>query len=283
MQHIEFYSDYRQFLKEYYEDHKKRYSFFSYRYFCQKSGISSPALFKEVVSGHRNLTPKTTEMFVKGLNLTEQDARYFRLLVQLNQSENELDKIQILENLRGLRKKIDQKQVPLDLYEYYMTWYYPVIRELACLSDWHEDFRSLARSVSPPIKKSEARSAIDFLVKRGFLTKDTDGRYHQSDPAITTGSEVTSVAIRSFNEVMAQKGVEAIRKFPPSQRDIRTVIAGISDKSYPLIKEEIREFIARVVRIVDDDKTSNRAYSLNLQLFPVSQDPENGASSDEEQ
>lgn len=281
MQHIEFYTDYRKFLQDYYDDHKRRFAFFSYRYFCQKSGIRSPALFKEVVCGHRNLTSKTTEYFIKGLGLTERDAAYFRGLVQLNQSDNEQDKINIIEHLRGLRKKVDQKNVPLDGYDFYNTWYIPILRELACCISWNDDYRILARSVFPAIKKSEAREAVSFLVKKGFLHRNDNGTYIQRDPAITTGSEVTSVAIRAFNELMAHKGAEAIQHFPATQRDVRTVIAGVSATGYRQIKEEIREFVARVVRIVDDDTPADRVYSLNLQFFPVSQNDPGGDPSHE--
>jgi uncharacterized protein (TIGR02147 family) len=227
------------------------------------------ALYKDVASGKRNLTERSTAAFIKGMGLTEHDASYFRTLVHFNQTENEAEKVQVLEQLRGLRKKVKQETVPLDLYEYYSTWYFPVVRELACLLDWKDDIKLLAQSVVPSIKKSEAKRAISFLLEKGFLKVDENGRYRQIHPAITTGSEVSSLAIRGFNEIMAKKGGDSIRTVPPSERDVRTVVAGVSKKSFGLIKEEIREFISRVVRLVDDDKESDRVYALNLQLFPL--------------
>jgi uncharacterized protein (TIGR02147 family) len=270
MERIDFYTDYRKFLKDYYSAQKKAYHYFSYRYFCNKAGISSPALFKEVVAGKRNLTDRTTVAFIKGMGLSDGDASYFRTLVRFNQTENEQEKVRVLEQLRGLRRKVSRQLVPLDLYEYYTTWYFPVIRELACVLDWKGDFNQLARVVSPPIKKSEAKTAIGFLVDKGFLTVGALGRYQQTRPALTTGSEVSSMAIRTFNEIMAKKGLESIRQVPPHERDVRTVVAGVSKKSYGLIKEEIRDFISRVVRIVDDDKASDMVYAVNLQFFPLS-------------
>jgi uncharacterized protein (TIGR02147 family) len=117
---------------------------------------------------------------------------------------------------------------------------------------------------------TEAKNAIDFLIAKGFLKVNVHGRYRQTNPAITTGNEVSSPAIRAFNEIMAKRGVEAIRQIPPSERDIRTVIAGVSQKSYGLIKNEIREFVSRVVRLVDDDKESDRVYAINVQFIPLS-------------
>lgn len=270
MERIKFYSDYRLFLKDFYSEQKRRHNFFSYRYFSQKAGVTSPALFKEVVDGVRNLTEKTTECFIKGLGLAGNDAAYFRALVHFNQTENEQEKLVALERLRGLRGRVKQEVVPIDLYEYFSTWYYPVVRELACLFDWKNDYHALARAVVPPIKKAEAQKAVGFLLEKGFLGIDELGRYVQTHPALSTGSEVSSLAIRAFNELMIKRGEDALKEIPPAERDIRSLVVGISARSYSLIKEEIREFVSHVVRIVDDDKTSDRVYGISFQFFPLS-------------
>ncbi|HEX2955765.1 MAG TPA: TIGR02147 family protein [Chitinispirillaceae bacterium] len=279
MKRIEYYHDYREYLKEYYDEQKFRSSHFSYRYFCNKAGISSPALFKEVVEGHRNLTERTTEAFIKGLGLTELDANYFRTLVHFNQTENQQEKNLILEQLRGLRRKVKQQVVPKNLHEFYSHWYYPALRELACIVDWHDDAAFLGDLLEPPVSATEAQDALTYLIANGFIKKNYSGRYEQSDPAITTGSEVISDAVRLFNETLARKGADSVQNFPPAERDVRAVVAGISRKSYLLIKEELRDFISRMIRITDDDNEPDRVYSLSVQLFPLSKRPPDGDAS----
>jgi uncharacterized protein (TIGR02147 family) len=283
MERIEFYTDYRQYLQDFYNEKKRKHSYFSYRYFCQKAGLSSTGLYKEVISGQRNLTDRTVEAFIKGLGLNENDASFFRTLVHFNQTENEQEKIHALERLHGLRRRVSQEIIPLDLYEYFSTWYYPVLRELACMIDWKGNYRVLAQSVIPPIKKTEAEQAMKFLFEKGFLKIDEHGNHVQTNPALSTGSEVSSIALRAFNEIMVKKGAEAIRQFPPNERDVRTVIIGASKDCYQHIKEEIREFVSRVVRLVDDDAASDTVYSLNLQLFPLSKSITEGATSHEDE
>jgi uncharacterized protein (TIGR02147 family) len=276
MKRIEYYTDYREYLREYYEEQKARFPYFSYRYFCNKSGITSPALFKEVVAGRRNLTERTTESFIKGLGLSELDANYFRALVHFNQTDNEQEKSLIFEQLRGLRRKVKQQLVPKNLYQYYSNWYYPALRELACIIDWRDDVAFLADLLEPSITETEAREALEYLKENGFIRKKLSGRYEQSDPAITTGNEVISDAVRKYNETLAHKGADSVQNFPPTERDVRAVVAGISRKSYLLLKEEIRDFISRTIRIVDDDIEADRVYSLNVQLFPLSKRPPTG-------
>ncbi len=270
MERIETYTDYRLFLRDFYKDRKKRFPFFSYRYFCLKAGLKSPAIFKEVVDGKRNLTSKMLPLFIKGMDLSPIDTNYFVALVHFNQSRSMEEKTQYLEQMQAVKRKIPQEIVPIDKYELYSKWYLLVLRELACIIPWKGDYGMLARSVNPPISRSEAREGITFLVQKGFLEVGEDGSCMQTNQAITSGSEVASIGIRNFNERMTRRGADAIRTFSQSVRDIRTMIIGISAESYPMIKHEIREFMDRVAQIVDNDRGSDRVYNLGVQMFPVS-------------
>jgi uncharacterized protein (TIGR02147 family) len=270
MERIETYTDYRHFLRDFYEDRKKRLPIFSYRYFCIKAGLKSPTLFKEIVDGKRNITTKTLPGFIKGLGLTPLDAQYFSALVHFNQSKSTEEKTQYLEQMRNLKRKVPRDIVPIDQYSFYSRWYYLVLRELVCIYPWNGDYGKLAKAVNPPIKKSEAQEGVKFLLAKGFLTVDESGKFIQTKKALTSGSEVSSIGIRNFNEMMARRGVEAIHQFSASVRDIRTIVVGISPESYSLIKEEIREFMDRVAKIVDNDPRSDTVYNLGIQLFPLS-------------
>jgi uncharacterized protein (TIGR02147 family) len=270
MERLETYTDYRHYLKDYYEDRKKRIPVFSYRYFCLKAGIKSPTLFKEIVAGQRNLTSQTIPKFIKALDLGQIDAQYFIALVRFNQSKSMAEKTHFLEQMNALKRKVPREVVPIDHYAFYSRWYLLVLRELACIYPWNGDFGVLAKAVNPPIKKSEAQEGIRFLLQKGFLKVNDRGDYVQTKRAITSGSEVTSIGIRAFNERMARRGAEAVNEFPQALRDVRTMVVGISEESYPLIKHEIREFMDRVARIVDGDPKSDRVYNLGVQLFPLS-------------
>ena len=60
MNQIYEYSDYRQFVKDYYLENKARNHAFSLRYLAQKAGINSSAFFKFLMEGKRNLTKTAT-------------------------------------------------------------------------------------------------------------------------------------------------------------------------------------------------------------------------------
>jgi len=297
---IAFYDNYRVFLCDYYEWHKKNSVCFSFRYFAQKAGLTSPSHFREVMNGKRKLTAKTLPLFIKGLGLKEHEALYFKLLVQFNQSQNPREKQKFLDSLLELKHKecnpaqpecnmkgciasknicgrsvcLQNKQlktvIPLDHFDYYAQWYNVVIRELACTFNWHDDYALLAKSVIPPIKKSQARESVAFLVQKGFLKKNSDGTYVQTNPLITSGAELNSLAIRTYNKKMTQLAEYALDQFSGEERDIQSMTVGVSSKGYALMKKEIKYFLDRIAHIAIDDTQSDQVYNVNVHIFPLS-------------
>ncbi len=270
MIHIEQYDNYRKFLKDFYEDAKKTSSYFSYRYFCNKSGINSPTFYKSVVNGDRNLTPKTIVSFIKGLDLNPKDAKFFTALVHFTQAKTYQDKQAYLDQMRGLLPKIKEKVLPIDYHAYYSHWYNIAVRELACLLDWQDDYLLLAKAVFPPIKKREAQQAVKLLIKLGMLKKLKNGRYIQSDQHISSQAEISSLAIRNVNKQLSEMGNQALDTVPPSKRDISSITLGLSEKSYALLKDEIQHFMERVRLIVNYEEKADKVYNINVHMFPLS-------------
>lgn len=271
MEPIQNYTDYRAYLRDFYRDRKKLRRGYSYRTFCKAAGITSPSLYKEIAEGKRNLTDNYLPFFIKGMHLNDRDAKFFKALVKLGHAKSDRETLEQLEILRGLKPSVRQKMVRPGQFEYYSRWYNSVIREMACSMKWKGDYAALANAVSPRITKKEARESVELLLKLGFIRNNGDGSYSQADPAITTGSEVMSVVVRKLNEDLAGLGKEAIQKFPPTKRDISSIVIGASEESYGLIKREIKEFKQRICNIVDDNKVTDRVYSINVQLFPLSE------------
>jgi len=268
MKRIEHYENYRDFLKDYFEEKKKTSSFFSSRYFCRKAGLSSPSLYQEVVEGRRNLTQRTIPAFVKGLGLTDKDAAFFNTLVHYNQSKTPQEAEIFLEQLRKMRQKVKTSVVPEDHHEYYSKWHHTAIRELACLINWGDDYEKLSLSLNPPITKKEAKDSVELLLKLGFIVKKK-GKYYQSNPAITTGTEAVSSSIRNVNKQLCELGMRALDVFERDERYISNMTIGISRAAYEQIVQEVGEFNDRVRRIVNDDKESETVYNINFQMFPL--------------
>jgi uncharacterized protein (TIGR02147 family) len=273
MKRIEQYDNYREFLTDWFEDHKARFRFFSNRYFCRKAGIKSPSLFSEVVKGSRNLTDLTIEKFIKGLALTDGDAAFFKILVHLNQSQDPKERDLYTTELRKFRDKVAKEVIPAEHYEYYSRWYHPVLRELACIVDWDDDYGKLASLVNPAVRGKEVRESIEMLLRLGFIIKDEHGRYRQHTPSISSGNHIHAAGIRNLNREFADMASGAIEKYTPEERHISSMTIGISSDAYRKLGQEIEEFRDRVRRIVFEDAGSDRVYTLNMHLFPLTRKP----------
>lgn len=267
MKRIEEYDNYREFLSDFIADRKKRFAFFSNRYFCRKAGISSPSLCREVISGKRNLTEKTIAAFSRGMDLTERDTLFFRLLVRFNQSKTIDEQAIYLAELKQFRKKVTTSYIPADSFAYYEHWYHPAIRELASLLDWNDDYELLARSLEPQITPVAAKKSVDLLIKLGFLARQKDGRYKQTAPAIASGNNVTGV--RSLNRQFGELGIAAIENIPVDDRYISSMTVGITRKTYKTLEKEIEAFKDRLRSIVEEQDEAEAVYNLNLHLFPL--------------
>ena len=272
MKSILAYIDYRRYLRDFYEEKKQTTRFFSTRYFAQKAGLSSASFLREVIDGKKNLGKKSVDKFILALGLTGKEARFFKHLVFFNQAvgaDEKQDHYAVLLSLMNSVKEFQLTVLQLRVYNY---WYVPVIRELACIMDFKDDFTLLANAVYPTITTSEAKSAVKLLVRLKMLRKLENGRYEQCSRAVQAKSELDAMAIMNFTRAMSEKAINALVTLPKDERNFSTVTCGMSRSCYELILAETSAFKDRVVAIINNDARTrtDRVYQFNFQIFPVS-------------
>lgn len=263
------YIDYRKFLKDFYTESKETKKYFSYRYFAQKAKLNSPILLKMVMDGKRNLSRKSIDQFISGINLKEKEALYFRTLVLFNQSESTLEKQEHYRTLRSLYKMVPQHLIEDEQFEYFDKWYFSVLREGMCHGDFQDDWEYIATCVRPEISAQEAKEAVKWLLEHKFLKKNKSGLYEQQQRAITTKSEVLSFIVRNFNRKMILLAEQSLDNFSIKTRFSTGVTIGLNAEAYNILLGEIEAFRDHVVQLVNSLDEADRVYQLNLQLFPL--------------
>jgi uncharacterized protein (TIGR02147 family) len=162
------YSDYRQFLKEYYESHKALNPAFSYRYLAQKAGVNSAPFFKFILEGKRNLTKATILKTCIALKLNDREAEYFENLVFFNQAKTVAEKNHFFARLVEKQRHRNVAKIKEHQLEYFSEWYHCIVRELVCLQDFNDDYARLARRLFPVITPREAEKSVRFCWNSGF-------------------------------------------------------------------------------------------------------------------
>ena len=262
------YSDYRQFLRDYYEQHKAVNPSFSYRYLSQKAGINSAPFFKFIIEGKRNLTKATILKTCVGLKLSDREAEYFENLVFFNQGKTIAEKNYYFERLVETQRHRSVAKIREDQFEYFTEWYHCVIREAVCMIDFKEDYAMLAKFLHPPITSKEAAKSVKLLLNLGFLKK-VDNRYYQSDPVLSTGYGLVSHQLINFQIMMLNKAIVAFDHCKKEERLTSATTIAVSRQTYDKMVRKLRAVRAELLELARCDTDPERVYELTINLFPL--------------
>lgn len=264
------YSDYRVFLRDFYKEKKSSSPSFSYQVIANKTGFKSKSFFPQVLQGKRNLSEESIFALKKILNLNEKEFSYFKTMIAFNQAQDHERKNHFYKKLLELNIHVDSKLIMETKHAFYSQWYHNTIRELISFFDFKEDYVILGKTVKPAISPSQAKDSVDLLLKLGLIAKTKNG-YIQTDPDITTGDTVTSLAVETFHIQNLKLAAESIKSYSADERDVSCIVAGLSEEGVRIIKEELRFFRKRLIALMNQHKKADRVYHLNMQLFPTTE------------
>lgn len=264
------YKDYRQFLRDWYAAAKKRRGAFSLRAFSLKAGFAAPNFFKLIMDGDRNLTENSLPKFMKGLGFNKQEQEFFRNLVFFNQAETHEKKDYYYRNLLQSRKFNRLKPLERTQYEFYSTWFYPVVRELAASKHCDGTAEWVARRISPPISVEQAERAVAVLERLGLIERTGQNRWRQTDNLVSTGPEVSSVILMNYHRNLLQLAAERLGEIPAPERDVSALTLGVSRERIPELKRMIQNFRQEVLKFISLDERPDMVTQLDIQMFPVS-------------
>jgi uncharacterized protein (TIGR02147 family) len=263
------YSDYRKYLRDYYQDQKARDRNFTVRYIAEKVGFKSASFFCQLMNGRSNMSTELINKFCLFLNFDKKESAYFESLVNYNQAKNHIQKKKLFENIISF-KQSKVRMIDANLYEFYDKWYYNAIRELLYFYPFSGDYHKLAKVLNPAISPAEARTAIALLLTWGLVRKDESGRYVRSDnQSITTGMAAESFYINNFQHAVLDLAKGSLDRFPRSERSLSTLTMSLSSGAYQKVESEIHLFRQRLLSIAEADLHEERVYQMNIQLFPV--------------
>jgi len=263
--------NYREYLREYYNEQKAQRRNFSYRAFSEKAGIAAPSFLFHVIEGKRNLTKVTVTKISQAISHNRDEAEFFENLVFFNQAHSITEKTIYYSRLVEIRRPFEIETIPKDRFEYYSCWYHSVIREVVIFFDFQDDFDRLGSFLVPPIKGSEAKRSIRLLERLGFIERDSNGLYHQSQNLINVkvGTEHAFI-IEKYQSEMLQVALKAYDAVPVPNRMTSSTTFSISPDTFDLFKLRLRELQHQLMEMARIDENPGTAYQLTLNLFPVS-------------
>ena len=261
------YRDYHLYLQDYY-DERKRLGAFSWREFCRKAGFSSPNFLKLVSMGQSKLSKIKASQVAKSMGLVDYEEEYFYQLVAFGNAENNESQRTAFLEMQRIALEHQVRVVEKDAFQYYESWKYPVIRELAPLMPGATP-RDLAEECKEYVSAEEISDVLDFLVKAGFLKKEDNGAYTQTAQTIIGSKEALPIAIRAMHKEMAIMAARAVDRYSANERFFNGVTLSVNQDAYNRIVEEIKACCKKVVAIANENSTFDQVCRINFQFFPL--------------
>ena len=262
------YTDYCSYLRDFYNERRKKYPFFSYRYFSRKAGLDAGNLVK-ILQGKRHLSAAGVKRFIEYAKFSNREAKYFETLVQFKKAKREQDNKVLFEKLMAIQR-IDPCRLEPMQYEFYREWYHTAILALLHIAPFKGNYKTLASLLNPAITIKQAKESCELLTGLNLVRRETDGTFVPTSSMITTGERWKSIAIRAFQEQSIRLAGEAFDRYPQGERDISTVTIAVSRDDMDEIRRVTSEYRRTVLQIASASDRADRVYQLNIQLFPLS-------------
>lgn len=267
MRPITEYQDYREYMRDFYAEHKKN-SYFTWRKFASLAGFASPAYLKLVSDGKTSLSKPGIAKVARAMGLEGFDYTYFTLLVKFGNAKNDSEKESALRELEREARINKIRIVDADAFRYYENPAYPIIRELAPLMP-NASFGEIASKVKHEITAAQVRDILQFLVKADLLKKNDDGTYEQTQKAVKGSKETIPLVIRTMNRKMSELAFQSIAKDSVEERNFSGITMGINKSVYDRITKEIDIFRKKIIDIANECRDIDQVYQMNLQVFPL--------------
>lgn len=262
------YTDYRQYIADYYADRKAKTAF-SWQEFAKTAGFSSPVYLKYVSEGRFNLSAEAAVRTAQAMHLADYEREFFVKMVELGHAKNDDEKRAAFSKMVSIAESRKAKIVDGESFRFFEDWKNPVLRELAPAMPGAKPL-AMARACRPEVSAAEVSESLSFLVKANLLQKDKDGNYAQTDKVVTTGPmEFTPLAVRGLHRQMGEFALDAIENVPQDERHFSGLTLGITREAYEEIVQRIAEFRKDIIAIATRKPATDEVYRLNVQFFPM--------------
>jgi len=261
------YLDYRDLLKDAYEERKATSPLFSYRIMAEYFGLDSSNIFR-MLQKDLHLPARCHPRAIEFLGLSGRAADYFLLLTAYARERSSNARQEILEKALALRDVARRHLADQEL-AIFRDWWVVAIRCFLEVVDGRVRADEIASRLSPSIPAADVNKALDTLQELGLVKKVSSGRLVQTEAHLTAGGEEKTEAIRHFQRQILSLASESLERFPKDHRDVSTLTLTVDRDAFLEIREMLRECRRQIQKRVEDSKNPDRVMQLAMAFFPL--------------
>lgn len=266
------YTDYRKYLVDWMDAKQAIERKFNRSEMHRRLGLPNTRSYLSDVLSGKDVSATFVERFVTALELSGEEARFFRVLVRFNQStspeERELAFDQLVSLNRTPRTVLDPRH-----YRYYRNWWNGAVRALLAIHDIGDEPRKLANLVQPAITEAQAKESLALLKELELVAKDERGFWKPTQHTLTTGEGARGELVRQLQ--VQQLGLVQTAAMRPGHQGqvVATNTISVSDNGLEMIRKRLERFRSEIRSIVHkDSEPASRVHLVSLAIVPLTRD-----------
>ena len=270
------YTDFRAFLKDWFDYKKKTEYQYSHRRFAKRAASTDSSILLRVINGQRSLPPNRIPDFCRALGLEGADAECFELLVNYQQASPEMAE-HAAAALVEFHIRRGGPSLEGDQLRFVHRWIYPAIFEMAACRGFRLDPARVGAWLRPPISPDAAAEALELLFRLGLLEKTEDG-VRTNQPFQMTSRQVHQVGTLGYHQDTHRLAGEALQRIWAREpgADEQTAFMGCNVAVPSSRMKEVRVLIHKLQMQLAAgcealEGESDMVLQINIHAFPVSE------------
>lgn len=262
------YTDPCPYLRDQYEERKRKNASFSIRSWAKMLQLKHHNSLFEMLNGKRKISPKIIPNLIKNLKLDRNEAAYLYQLTNLQRSKSMEEKEIILEKISSMTK---EKKLPAKLIDSFKMLQDPIhiiITELSSLKDFSSDPKWIKKKLGFNTSIQEIEAVIERLISFGLMKRDENGNLVKTNEHTYTKCDVLDLGIQAYHVSVMNLASKAIKNQLLEDREYNAFCVNIQKHRLPEIKKFIRDFTFDFIAEFEaKNGTGTDTYQLNTQFF----------------
>jgi uncharacterized protein (TIGR02147 family) len=252
-------------------DRKQKNPAYSMRAFAKMIGLTQSAV-SQILAGKKNLSPDTALKIAEHLQLSETEAEYFGLLVQLQTAKTPALKEALLKKLNSLNPQKPAQELSVDFFRMISDWYHIAIRNMTEIDGFEFNPATIAKRLG--ISTIEADAALERLLRLELLEpiENSKKRYRKSVDYVVSKSAIPNEALRSFHRQMMDKAIESLYTQTPKEKVIGSETFAFSEKNFSQAERLTEEYFQKMAALGKMPGKKTQVYHLGVQFFNLTKE-----------
>ena len=267
MKSVFLYTNFRDFLKDEFEQRVLRNTKYSLRAFSRDVGISFSRL-SEILSSEEGISTATAHKIATGLKMVDAEREYFLQLVLSQHGRTAYIRTNALNKVKNFKAKKKFILIKENYSGILSNWYYIALIELLVLKQT-PDINEISKILK--ISKEEVEAAISHLSVLGYISRLNQGRWKKSSEFLKVESKSPSKVIKEYHAVFLNRAKELGLHQPIENRKHLSSIFGVKKEKIEEARRELEKFNQEFLEKFASEGDADMVYALGLQLFRISE------------